>query len=174
MCKASSNKLLISNHFQSADIKCDNTLSKRKLCSDNPTRAKKSRLIVTESMSQATNKVVEVVESKVDIAIEIPKMVTTFAQAAKSAKIHYMERFGTTVFKNKRADKKVELNLDFCNMNSSLDSMSVSDKSSASYSSPGHLPIMEPLNLSIEQDLSVNLSVLDLSGKAKPNDDSSK
>ena len=34
---------------------------------------------------------------------KVPKMITCFAQAVKSAKIHYFDRFGTMVFETKES-----------------------------------------------------------------------
>ena len=171
-CTEPINKCVDSNQFQSADITSLNKLSKRKLCPDNQFKAKRSRLNCYLAMPQSIGNIEAKVVGDHPTTTKAPSMMMSFAQAAKSAKIHYMDRFGKTVFKAKNCNEKLELNLNFSNINSSLGSLSVSSRSSASYSSPSCLPIMEPMNRSIEQDLSVNLSILDLSDKAKPQNDS--
>jgi len=128
-CTEPINKCVDSNQFQSADITSLNKLSKRKLCPDNQFKAKRSRLNCYLAMPQSIGNIEAKVVGDHPTTTKAPSMMMSFAQAAKSAKIHYMDRFGKTVFKAKNCNEKLELNLNFSNINSSLGSLSVSSRS---------------------------------------------
>ena len=167
---------LIDNDFQPAYTNFLIKLSKRKLSKGSVSDYKKQKLSevqVIRTPSALPPSSVRAPISRISsknsgfVRLSSPKMHKTFAQAAKSAKIHYMERFGKSVFSGQDRDAKLELNLDFNKVNESLSSLSMSGSSISSLvsNSPSSLPIMEALNLSFEQDLTLNLTSFALSDK---------
>ena len=93
-------------------------------------------------------------------------MITTFAQAAAKAKIFNIETYGKNTFSETGIGNITKLDFDFSNMDKKIGSLSISSCSSSSSSPNKSLPIMEPLSLTIEQEISLNLSAVCLEPRA--------